>query len=50
MMFDDPKVYKKPFTIKIAEQLLADSDILEYVCNENEKDRAHLNTGAGTGK
>jgi hypothetical protein len=49
-MFDDPKMYTKPFTIKITQLLLADSDILEYVCNENEKDRAHLNAGASAGK
>jgi hypothetical protein len=50
MTFYDPKMYTGPFTIKITQQLLADSDILEYVCNENEKDRAPLNTGAGPGK
>jgi hypothetical protein len=40
--FDDPKMYNKPFTVKITHLLQADSDILEYVCNENEKDRAHM--------
>ena len=39
---DDPKMYTKPFTIKVTELLLPDTDILESVCNENEKDRAHL--------
>jgi hypothetical protein len=42
MTFDDPQMYTKPFTIKITEELLADSDIFEYFCNENEKDRAHV--------
>jgi len=41
MTFDDPQMYTKPFTIKFTEDLLADSDIFEYFCNENEKDRAH---------
>jgi hypothetical protein len=41
MTFDDPKMYSKPFTIKFTQDLLTDSDILEYFCNENEKDRAH---------
>jgi hypothetical protein len=41
MTFDDPKIYTRPFTIKFTQDLLADSDILEYFCNENEKDRAH---------
>ena len=39
---DDPKMYTKPFTIKVTELLLPDSDILEAVCNENEKDHQHL--------
>jgi hypothetical protein len=39
---DDPKMYTMPFTIKVTELLLPDSDILESVCNENEKDQAHF--------
>jgi hypothetical protein len=39
--FDDPKMYTKPFTIKFTQRLLADSDILEFYCSENEKDRVH---------
>jgi len=39
---DDPKTYLKPFTVKVTELLLPDSDILELFCNENEKDRPHL--------
>ncbi|HEV2200232.1 MAG TPA: hypothetical protein VGR73_10455 [Bryobacteraceae bacterium] len=42
MTFDDPQMYTKPFTIKVTYELLADSDIFEFVCNENEKDRPHL--------
>ncbi len=39
---DDPKMYTKPFTIRVTEVLLPDTDILESVCNENEKDRVRL--------
>ena len=39
---DDPKMYTRPFTIKYAQRLLPDTDILETVCTENEKDRTHL--------
>jgi hypothetical protein len=39
---DDPTMYTRPFTIKVAERLLPDSDVLELVCSENEKDRAHF--------
>ena len=39
---DDPKVYTKPWTATEPIQLLADTDLLEFVCNENEKDLRHL--------
>lgn len=42
MTFDDPQMYTKPFTIKVPHDLLPDSDIFESYCDENEKDRAHL--------
>jgi hypothetical protein len=42
VMIDDPKMYTKPFTIKVTELLQPDTDILESVCNENEKDRVRL--------
>ncbi len=42
MTFEDVKMYTKPFTVKVTHLLQPDSDILEYVCNENEKDREHL--------
>jgi hypothetical protein len=40
--FDDPKYYTRPFTINTGLRLIPDSDLLEYVCNENEKDRPHF--------
>ena len=40
--FDDPKAYARPWTVKVTGDLMADSDLLEYVCNENNKDIAHL--------
>ena len=39
--FNDPQMYTKPFTIKYTLELQPDSDLFEYFCNENEKDRAH---------
>jgi hypothetical protein len=41
MTFDDPKMYTRPFTIKVPHDLMADSDVFESFC-ENEKDSAHL--------
>jgi len=40
--FDDPKFYTRPFGFKTTLTLVPDSDLLEYVCTENEKDIAHF--------
>jgi hypothetical protein len=42
LTIDDPQMYTKPFTVKISYRLLPDTDVLESVCAENEKDRIHL--------
>lgn len=39
---EDPKMYTRPFTIKVTLLLQADSDVLENICNEDERDRVHL--------
>jgi hypothetical protein len=39
---DDPKAYTKPWTITLNELLAPDTDLLDYICLENEKDRAHM--------
>ena len=39
--FDDPQYYTRSFAIKTTVTLVPDSDVLDYVCTENEKDRAH---------
>ena len=39
---DDPEMYTKPLSYTVTEVLLPDSDVLETVCNENERDLAHL--------
>ena len=41
MTFDDPRMYTKPFTVRIPHTLIGDSDIFEMFC-ENEKDREHI--------
>ncbi len=41
MTFEDPKMYTRPFTIRVPHNLLADSDIFEMF-PENEKDCAHM--------
>ena len=39
--YEDPKYYTRPFTNKATLHLIPDSDIIEYVCTENEKDTEH---------
>jgi hypothetical protein len=39
---NDPKAYTKPWTVTEGMQLLADTDLLEFVCNENNRDIPHL--------
>jgi hypothetical protein len=38
----DPDVYKKPWTVTQPLVLFPDTDLLEHVCNENNKDLEHL--------
>jgi hypothetical protein len=39
---DDPKAYSKPWTVTIQFELTPDTDLIEVMCNENEKDLDHL--------
>ena len=39
--FNDPKVYARPWTISVDLNLVPDTEILEFVCNENERDLPH---------
>jgi hypothetical protein len=39
---DDPKAYKKPWSYTQPLRLLADTELLELVCNENNTDLPHL--------
>ena len=40
--FNDPNAYAHPWTISYRANFAADTEMLEYVCGENEKDRQHL--------
>jgi len=40
--FDDAKAYTKPWTIDVDVNLVPDTELLENVCLENEKDRERL--------
>ncbi len=38
---DDPKMYAKPWTVTVPYNLVPDTELIEYVC-ENEKDLVHM--------
>ena len=40
--FADPKAYARPWTVSFGANLAPDTEMLEYVCGENERDRTHL--------
>jgi hypothetical protein len=42
VIFEDPKYYTKPFQLQAGLTLIPDSDVFEFVCQENEKDLVHL--------
>ena len=42
LTIDDPKTYSRPFTVKLKQRLLPDTDLLESYCAENEKDASHM--------
>ena len=39
---DDPEAYTKPWTVKLAWTLQADTDLIESICEENNRDPAHM--------
>jgi hypothetical protein len=39
---EDPKAYTKPFTVRVMHRLMPDTDLIEFICGENEKSDAHL--------
>ena len=41
LTIDDPRAYKKPWTVHIRWELMVDTDLLDWVC-ENEKDTSHI--------
>jgi hypothetical protein len=42
MTFSDPKIYARPFSINVELELVPDTELLEYVCNENEQSLKHF--------
>jgi hypothetical protein len=42
LTIDDPKAYKKPWTVNLQFTSMPTNELIEYVCDENEKDVRHL--------
>ena len=42
LTIDDPKAYTKPWTISLTQILAPDTELMDYICLENEKDVQHL--------
>jgi hypothetical protein len=39
---DDPKAYTRPWSVTIKQRLMLDSELMEFICAENEKDAQHF--------
>jgi len=39
---EDPKSYTKPWTVKLNQKIMPDTELIEFICNENEKDAVRL--------
>jgi hypothetical protein len=39
---EDPKSYTKPFTVKVNHRVMLNTDLIEFICNENEKSSQHF--------
>jgi hypothetical protein len=39
---NDPKAYTAPWTVRLNQFIALDTDLLDYICNENERDVPHL--------
>jgi len=39
---DDPKAYTRPWTIKLTQRLMPDDELIEFICQENERSSAHF--------
>lgn len=34
---DDPKAYTKPFTVRVKQRIMLNTNLIEFICNENEQ-------------
>jgi hypothetical protein len=39
---DDPKAYTKPWTVTVHQRIMPNTELIEFICQENELDASHL--------
>ena len=39
---DDAKAYSKPWTVKLNQYIVLNTELLDYICLKNEKDVLHM--------
>jgi hypothetical protein len=39
---NDPKTFTKPWTFKLNQRLMPDTELIEFICSENNKSLGHL--------
>ena len=39
---DDPKAYTKPWTVRVNQRILLDSELIEFICLENQQFETYL--------
>ena len=50
MTIEDPKAYTAPWTVRLKQPFVLDSELLDYYCLENEKDAFHMGSSWTQGK
>jgi hypothetical protein len=39
---EDPKAFTKPFTVRVNQRIMLDTELIEFICNENERSSKHF--------
>src|SRR5579872_1784746 len=39
---EDPKVYTAPFTVRVMQRVMPDTELIEFICQENDRSGPHL--------
>ena len=42
LTINDPKAYTKPWTVRLHQVIVLDTELLDYICLENEKSLSHM--------